>query len=253
MTQPNAKYMGIEGRRGFLSGLTPKLAPRLIVGVALISISLISATAVWRAGSRPTPVLVFARAIDAGARLSTDDLGEVQVATSTSTLEHFVRSVDRESILGMRLVRSVGAGEPVVRSAISPDPPSARVVTLPVAPAGSTPDLAVGDLVDVVASFAAESEDARTVVVAAGVYLVSISSTAGAFAGPTTAQAPPGVGSADGDRVIAAVQVRGPEVVPLVFASQNGVLSLVRSIPGENLAGQETSAFSPYKSEVVAE
>lgn len=223
----------------------------MVVGLALIVISLISATVVLRSKADSIVVLVFAREINAGARLGEADLAETEVAAPSKTLEQLVRSVDRDSIVGMRLARSVRAGEPVVRSAISPGSSPTRVVSFPVTRAGSSPDLTAGENVDVLASFAAESGDARTVVIASGVPLVSISEAVDGEAVPRVPGGGPGVG--DPDRVIAAVEVGGPQLVPLVFASQNSVVSLVRSIPGEDLLGWETSALAAYESGIPEE
>ncbi len=247
MTQPNSKYVRSAPHKALAGGITS----RVVVGIALIVISVVSASAVLKANHGSVEVLVFLREIDAGAVLSESDVAEAGVAAPSKTLEQLVPVAERQSIVGMRLTRQVRAGEPVVRSSLSSRAPEGRVVSIPVSRAGSTPNLAPGESVDVVASFAPQSEEARTVVVASSLQLISLSDAPVTEAEVPTAD--PMASQSSPERILASVAASGPEVVKLVFASQNGSISLVRSVPGENLSGYETSAFAPSLAEIPEE
>ncbi len=247
MAQVKPRYVGIPRVEARPTGYVSRVA----VGAALIAISLIAATAVLRSRATPVSVLVFGKDLEAGSTIADTDLAEVEVVADPDTLSHLVRAAEKGRVVGGKLLRSVRVGEPLLASSYSETGPSGRVVTLPIVRAGTSPGLAAGEQVDVLATFAPESEDARTVVVASGVSLVSISpaqeaggaDVSAGRAGPAAASGP--VDSAG--TALATVLASDEELVPLVFASQNALVALVRSVPGQNTLGRRTDADSPHE------
>ncbi|MER3396207.1 MAG: hypothetical protein C4318_04195 [Acidimicrobiia bacterium] len=249
MTRIGSNYTKFSGR-----SLRPgTVAPRVVAGVALISISLVSATAVLRSRVAPVGVLVFSHDMDAGAVLSDADVSEAAVAATGDTLDHLVRSEERGSVMGLRLLKPSRAGEPILRSSFAPDSSETprRLVQLHAARAGSTPDLAPGDSVDVLASFTVGTEAARTVVVASAVKLISVSAPAtdgdGIEMSGSGKSLPSALGGQPG--ILCTVEVAAADLVRLVFASQNAVVSVVRSIPGESVLGREMSGGVSFDSD----
>ena len=248
MTRIGSNYTKFS-RRSLRPGT---LAPRVVAGVALISISLVSATAVLRSRVAPVGVLVFSHDMDAGAVLS-DAVSEAAVAATGDTLDHLVRSEERGSVMGLRLLKPSRAGEPILRSSFAPDSSETprRLVQLHAARAGSTPDLAPGDSVDVLASFTVGTEAARTVVVASAVKLISVSAPAtdgdGIQMSGSGKSLPSALGGQPG--ILCTVEVAAADLVRLVFASQNAVVSVVRSIPGESVLGREMSGGVSFDSD----
>ncbi len=247
MAQVKPRYMGIPSAEARPSGSVSRVA----VGAALIAISLIAATAVLRSRATPVSVLVFGKDLEAGSTIADSDLAEVEVVADSDTLSHLVRASERGRVVGGRLLRSVRVGEPLLASSYSETGPSGRVVTLPIVRAGTTPGLVAGEQVDVLATFAPESEDARTVVVASGISLVSISvAQDGGVTGISPGRGGPAAASGPGDTAgmaFATVEASDEELVPLVFASQNALVALVRSVPGQNTLGRRTDAGSPHE------
>ena len=120
--------------------------PRLAVGVALMALSVVAATVVVSGVDHRVAVWGAARDLAAGTKLTADDLRSVSVVVDD--VDRYV-SGDEAGLLGRTLGRDVGGGELLAVSAIGSTQGPTRLVTLPVEPLHSPPELTHGDRVDV--------------------------------------------------------------------------------------------------------
>lgn len=165
------------------------LAHRRLLAAALAAVAVL---ATWRTVAPPTPVtvplLVAARDLPPGERLDRADLRIVRVPPDRRP----ARAVGVDDALGRTLAAPLGAGEPVsdlrlvTRDLLATTPGLAAVpVRLP--DAGVASVLAVGDVVDVVAT---APRGGPATVVAAGATVLALPPTPQGDEGPSGA--PPG-------------------------------------------------------------
>ncbi|MGV1036753.1 MAG: SAF domain-containing protein [Candidatus Nanopelagicales bacterium] len=123
--------------------------PRLALGVGLIAVSVIAATAV--VSSADDRVLVWAASHDlaTGTVIGESDL--VTVPVRLDAADAYLDSSSTRAV-GQRLSRPVGTGELVPVAAVGAAPANHRLVTIAVEPLHVPPGLGHGDRVDVYVS-----------------------------------------------------------------------------------------------------
>lgn len=129
--------------------------PRLAVGVTLMAVSVVVATVVVSGADQRVTVWGAAHDLAAGTTLTSGDL--LTMSVDVTDPGRYVGG-DEDALLGRTLGRDVGAGELLAVSALGSSNGPSRLVTLPVEPLHSPPDLVHGDRVDVYVS-ARESAD----------------------------------------------------------------------------------------------
>lgn len=149
-TSPEARRMSIKPRWR---------DPRLSIGVALMAISVIAATMIVSGADHRVVVWGAARDLAAGTKLTADDVRSVSVVVDD--VDRYVGG-DDAGLIGRTLGRDVGGGELLAVSAIGSSGGPTRLVTLPVEPLHSPPELAHGDRVDVYVSPRENSEAASS-------------------------------------------------------------------------------------------
>ncbi|WP_380170590.1 hypothetical protein ACFEMC_16215 [Kineococcus sp. DHX-1] len=126
--------------------------PRLLVGLLLVTGSVVLGSVVVGQARDTTTVWGLAHAVGAGQRLTPADLAVVEVRLDPATAQRYVPTdTSPETALGGRAValRGLGAGELLPRASVGhADELADRPVTVPVDGA-VPPGVAVGSLVDV--------------------------------------------------------------------------------------------------------
>ncbi|MFZ1361382.1 MAG: SAF domain-containing protein [Candidatus Nanopelagicales bacterium] len=119
--------------------------PKLAMGVALITFSMILGAWIVGSADQRTPVWGLKSPLASGSVLTNDDLVELPI--SVDNIQAYVAS--EQSIEGMRLTRDLGANELVPAAALSDITDSSRFVTIPVGREHGAALAARGDRVDV--------------------------------------------------------------------------------------------------------
>jgi len=152
----------------------PRRRSSFAVGLALLGLGLLAAGA-WRGGgvrgpgsdlAATAPVVVAARALDAGTVLDASDLAAARVAWS-GAVAGLAR--DASELLGRRLAVAVPAGLPLSASllaSVAPSVPGHRLVRLALDAATLPPGLLPGANVDVLAAVGDAGGNGRVVTVA---------------------------------------------------------------------------------------
>ena len=175
---------------GSLSGLLRRLAqPLPLIGIALLVIAAVGYLAV-AAGSRTrsSNVVVAARSLPAGTRLSARDLRLVKLSAGQSLLAELVPGSAEPALLGRRLVTPVLSGLPIGRAnlAAAGGGPAAFTLAVPALHALGG-NLTVGDRVSVLATFTSQTGNAIARVLARNLVVLSIGQPpAGVDASSTT-------------------------------------------------------------------
>lgn len=129
------------------------------------------------AGSRPRShrVIVAARYLPAGSRLSSRDLRVVELSGSEATLAQLLPAAVEDSLVGRRLAAPVLAGLPLGRGdlAAAGGGPAAFTLTVPALHALGG-NLAVGDRVSVLATFTSQAGGASARVIARNLVVLSL-------------------------------------------------------------------------------
>ena len=183
--------------------------PRVLVGLALIALSVVIGTLVVSSANARVYVWAAKANLAAGTQLGQDDL--IAIAVTDSVASQYV-STANDQLTGQRITRDVAAGELVPSSAVAAQATPGRLLTVAVEPLHSPVDLAHGDRVDVYVSAreAAGGGDSRLVLADA---IVAVSD--------------PDADSASG-QIAVVLQVPTSKVGAVVEASRSGVLDLVR-------------------------
>lgn len=157
------------GRTRSPAGLLRRLAqPLPLIGIALLIVAAAGYLAV-AAGSRnrSSEVVVAARSLPAGARLTARDLRLVRLSAGQSLLGQLVPASGEASLVGRRLAAPVLAGLPLGRASIAATGggPAAFTLTVPALHALGG-DLVAGDRVSVLATFTSSTGGATARVIA---------------------------------------------------------------------------------------
>lgn len=191
------------------------------------------------ASSAGRSVLVVTTDLAPGDTLDPAQLAVVEAGDLGGLGSSLLDASEKDAAVGAKLRRWKSAGEPLLRGDLGGHgtESSVRLLEVAVSSQGTTPNLEPGELVDVLATFDKDSDVARTVVVASQVKLL----------GYIPSRVSDGRDVLEGDAVLASeglpsgrsstalLEARGENLLDLVYAAQNGVVSLVRAVPGENL------------------
>lgn len=211
------------------AGLFRRLAqPLPLIGIALLTVSAIGYIAV-AAGTRNQSgeVVVAARNLPAGSRLTRRDLHLVKLSASPSTLEQLLPASAETSLLGRRLAAPALAGLPLGRASVAATGggPAAFTLTVPALHAVGG-NLAAGDRVSVLATFTNQTGGATARVIARDLTVLSVG------------QPPPGIEQASAT-VPVTVALPNPSLASqLALANSVGKIDLLRD-------GRKTDAAIP--------
>ena len=123
--------------------------PRLAVGLLLVCVSVLVGARVLATSDDTVAVLAARGSLVAGQRLGSDDLTEVRLRfASEEDADRYLAAAD-EIPSGAFLLRPVGPGELVPRSAVSTDSPGLVELPLAVDPGRVPASVRVGSMVDV--------------------------------------------------------------------------------------------------------
>jgi len=106
------------GRTGRLAAL--HLSSGHVVMIVAGALGVLLTLGVLRSADRTVPVVVAARDLGAGAVIEAADLGVARVRAGSATMATLVRADDAVALEGRTLGGPVGAGAPVLRSALRP-------------------------------------------------------------------------------------------------------------------------------------
>jgi len=159
------------------AGLLRRLAqPLPLIGIALLAIAAIGYIAV-AAGTRnrSSEVVVAARNLPAGTRITRRDLRLVKLTASPTMLGQLVPASAETSLLGRRLAAPVLAGLPLGRASVAAagGGPAAFTLTVPALHAVGG-NLLPGDRVSVLATFTSQTGSATARVIARDLVVLSV-------------------------------------------------------------------------------
>lgn len=143
-----------------------RLDGRMLLGVALVAVSVVGGLLFWGWTSETVPVLVAARDIPAGHVIQADDLSVTRVRLEGSLSSLAVREGELDQVTGRTAGTAVHAGEMVVWPDLASGPvigPNDVAVTVPVEADAVYPRLRAGDAVAVLATSNKGKPESRTV------------------------------------------------------------------------------------------
>ncbi|MBJ7357619.1 hypothetical protein [Nocardioides sp.] len=124
--------------------------PRLAIGIVLVAGSVVAGARLLAAADDTVQVWTAASDLGAGARLTEDDLVAARVRFADEDAQDGYYAVDDELPADLELLRGVGAGELLARSAVGPSGASGLVeVPIAVEPEQVPPSVTAGAVVDV--------------------------------------------------------------------------------------------------------
>jgi Flp pilus assembly protein CpaB len=200
---------------------------RTVLGLVLFTVAFVAGQRLVSAAQTTTGVWAVARDLGSGIVLDESDLTIVDVKLESDQLSSYLLA--GETVEGAVLVRPLHAGELVPTSATAAGDGAVpgRSLTIPVAPEHANGgDLRPGDLVDVLGTFGAGSERARTVVLVSGVEVVDLLTAGGLVAGEQSA-------------VGVTVAVTPEDAQRLVFAIRTAEVDVMRVTGGTSLSPTE--------------
>lgn len=199
---------------------TPRwLNGRLVAGVLLVLLSVLTGVRVVAAADRSSSVVTVTRDLAAGTILTPDDLGVAQVRLRGNGDRYAAAA--GPSPVGRVLTRPMSRRELLPLDAVA-DPRSlepSRLVTVPVGRLHAPPDLARGQLVDVLATYGGSGQPGRTVPVLRAVPVQAVDRGASTL-------------TAGGSEFAVVLRVAPDRVSVLVAALQSASLDVVRVEPG---------------------
>lgn len=184
---------------------------RLFGGIALVVGSILIGS--WFFAAADTRVTVWAAARDLAPGTEIRDSDLVQVPVRLDAAAAYI-GTESDQLIGLRLSRPIGDSELVPLGAVEVGDFDHRLITIPVEPMHSPPDLGHGDRVDVYLSprEAAGSAATSTRLVLAGALVSDV-------ADPAT--------SVSGESAVV-LDVSADQAAAVVSASRGGVIDLVR-------------------------
>jgi len=150
---------------------------RMLLGVALVAVSIIGGLLFWGSARETVPVLVAARELPAGHVIQRDDLSVARLKTDGALASLTIPEAELESVVGSTLGNSVHTGELVVKPDLATGiviGPKEVAITMPVKADAVYPGLREGDAVAVLATPAEADGLTVTVLDRAVVYDVSL-------------------------------------------------------------------------------
>jgi len=166
-----------RARRRSPGGVVRRLAqPLPLVGVVLLLVAAAGYLAVAaRTRTRSNQIVVAARYLPAGSRLSARDLRIAKLSSTQTLLRQLIPGSQEATLVGRRLAAPVLAGLPIGRAAVAAPGggPAAFTLTVPALHALGG-NLAVGDRVSVLATFTNQAGGATARVIARNLVVLGI-------------------------------------------------------------------------------
>ncbi len=167
----------MAGRTRGSAGLLRRFAqPLPLIGIALLAVAAIGYVAVAAGSrSRSSEVVVAARNLPAGSRLTARDLRIVKLSAAQSLLVHFVPASAEASLFGRHLAAPVLAGLPLGRASVAATGRGPAAFTLTVSGLHALGgNLVAGDRVSVLATFTNQTGGATAKVIARNLVVLSV-------------------------------------------------------------------------------
>lgn len=200
-------------------GVARRLArPLPLIGIVLLAVAAVGYIAVAaRARTQRSEVVVAARNLPAGTRLTSSDLRLVELSAGKPLLAQLVPAAGESALLGRRLASPVLAGLPLGQGSIAPPGGGPAAFTLTVSALHALGgNLAVGDRVSVLATFSSASGAATARVIARHLVVLAVG------------QAPSGIDQASAT-VAVTVALPNPSMASeLALANSVGKIDLLR-------------------------
>lgn len=191
---------------------------RLLVGIALVVVSVIGGIRLAAAADHTVAVVASARDLSANHTLVEDDLRVAHINASDVVLDGLIRTDDISSLVGQVLLFPLGADALLSQSALVDSPTHGPEITVPVTPEHALGGrIQIGDRVDVLGSFDDPGSGARTLTVATDAVVVELVRGEGLF------------GQREGTLSALTLSVAPDEAIPLAFAIRNADLDLIRT------------------------
>ncbi len=156
-----------------------RLDGRMLLGIALVAVSITGGLLFWGSARDSVPVLVAARDLPAGHVLERSDLTVTRLRSEGALSSLMIAEAELDSVTGRMLGTPLHAGELVVRPDLASGPvlgPKEAAITIPVQADAVYPGLRPGDAVAVLATPGDGDSEGLTVTVLerATVYDVSL-------------------------------------------------------------------------------
>lgn len=152
---------------------------RMLLGIALVAVSIAGGLLLWGSASDTVPVVVADRDLLEGHVITQDDLAIAELRSQGALSSLVIPEADLDSLVGQTLGTRVHAGEPVIRADLTSGPVIGAgevAITIPVESDSVYPGLRPGDAVTVLGTPGGAPADGLTVTVLdrALVYAVSL-------------------------------------------------------------------------------
>jgi Flp pilus assembly protein CpaB len=206
---------------GRLSLRWPKVDTRLVVGLLLVTLSVLGGLRLASTADDTVGVYAATRDLPADHVLKRDDVRVTQIRASDSVLDGLVVA-RRVPPIGRALRFPLAEGALLQTGAVGTSGVRAtgREITVPISADHALGGaLEAGDRVDVLGSFDKGTELAKTLTVAKSAQVVDVVSTDGLF------------GQREGELSALTLAVRPDDVVLVAFAVRNGEVDVVRAAP----------------------
>lgn len=141
---------------------------RMLLGVALVAVSVIGGLLLWGSASDTTAVVVANKDMPQGHVIEAGDLSTTELRAEGGLSSLVIPQAEVGSLVGRTLGTRVVAGEPVIRPDLSSGPvigPGEVAITIPVNADSVYPGLRPGDAVTVLGTAGGSQADGPTVTV----------------------------------------------------------------------------------------
>jgi Flp pilus assembly protein CpaB len=141
---------------------------RMLLGIALVAVSIIGGLLLWGSASDTTAVVVANKDMPQGHVIEAGDLSTTQLRAEGGLSSLLIPQAEVASLVGRTLGTRVVAGEPVIRPDLSSGPvigPGEVAITIPVNADAVYPGLRPGDAVTVLGTAGGSQADGPTVTV----------------------------------------------------------------------------------------
>lgn len=202
----------------------PRVDTRLVVGLALVALSVLGGLRLSAAAEHTVAVYAVARDLPAGHVLNGGDLRRTPVHAAPDVLARLVRA-DAGPPRGRVLRLPLAAGALLSSGDFGTRAVPGREITIPVTPDHALGGaLRTGDRVDVLGSFGKGTDAAKTLTVAEDAQVVEVVRADGLF------------GQREGALSALTLAVAPDDAVFLAFALRNGELDVIRAVQGHDAA-----------------
>jgi hypothetical protein len=221
-------------------------ALRIAAGAAMVLVALVLFARVFDGKETKGRFIAVAADLPVGRVIAEEDLRETSIEGDAGLSDVLVAFAGKADVVGKRLVRNKLEGELLFRGDIAEELSDSYRggVRVTVDRNGSSPDLRAGDSVEVIATFDKQSEVARSVVIASKANIVAIEVAGSPEADSGLGPLKPAESRGPLPSLEAVLDVEEDEILPVVFATHNGSISLVRS-GSKQLRGSQIDGEDP--------